>query len=94
MSDETGASILETESYIIALVFLAFLALFITFEKVRKLIALAVGVDRLPLCTRCVYTGLTLPAGLGMATSFSQTTAKIWPAGEPCTLQLSGQDRC
>ncbi len=45
MSDETGASILETESYVIALVFLAFLALFITFEKVRKMIALAVGVD-------------------------------------------------
>lgn len=38
MSDETGASILETESYIIALVFLAFLALFITFEKVRRMI--------------------------------------------------------
>ncbi|KAL0030493.1 hypothetical protein WJX79_009941 [Trebouxia sp. C0005] len=36
MSDETGASILETESYIIALVFLAFLALFITFEKVLE----------------------------------------------------------
>ncbi len=40
MSDETGASILETESYIIALVFLAFLALFITFEKVRRVIVL------------------------------------------------------
>ncbi|DBA84760.1 hypothetical protein WJX77_002067 [Trebouxia sp. C0004] len=36
MSDETGASILETESYITALVFLTFLALFITFEKVLE----------------------------------------------------------
>ena len=34
MAAETGASILETETYTIALVFLAFLALFVAFEKV------------------------------------------------------------
>lgn len=32
---EEGVSVLETESYIVALVFLIFLALFVTTEKVR-----------------------------------------------------------
>lgn len=34
-SEGEGVSILETESYIIALVFLIFLALFVSVEKVR-----------------------------------------------------------
>ena len=39
MADE-GVSILETESYIIAIVFLVFLAVFVTVEKVRVAVLL------------------------------------------------------
>lgn len=51
--DTTGASILEVDSYIIALVFLAFLLLFVTYEKVRC-------VKLVLLCTSCAATCVLL----------------------------------
>lgn len=70
---EEGVSILETESYTLAIVFLVFLALFVTVEKVRFAVLFVLRVVPHP-------TAKVL-AVAEMATSQLDTATQSWPAG-------------
>lgn len=72
---EEGVSILETESYILAIVFLVFLALFVTVEKVRIAVSFrsAFGAP----------STAKLLAVAEMATSQLDTATQSRPAGTP-----------
>ena len=70
-----GASILETDSYIVALVFLVFLALFVSFEKVRT-----VSGRPCRVVSNSSKASLLFAANR-VATSESDSTTQSWTAG-------------
>ena len=75
MADE-GVSILETETYTLALMFLIFLALFVTVERVRHAVF-----GCFLLVARKLGPTTETPAAAEMATSCFDTPTQSWPAG-------------
>ena len=75
-----GVSMLETESYTLAIVFLVFLAVFVTVEKVRVAVSFRPAYG--------TQSDATLPAVAEVATGQLNTATQSWPAGRPLDVHL------